>query len=795
MNHNPAFPALPAAPTRCAHGRITQLVLVLLWFGCASLAGAQPDVTAISPRGLSIGQTTTITVEGRHLASNPHLFAPIRFSRVVVQEATAERVVFAVSLEDDVPANLVPLRIVTDEGVSRAIIVGVDALPQVEYQPSIERLPVALHGRLGERQILKTTCTLAEGDSLVVDVEAGRIGSEVRPVVNIFSPDGRQLASARPSRILAGDARLQFKAPVAGVYSIELHDALYQGHSRNFFRLKIGNLRYADLAFPIGIRPEVPATLTLLSTNIASPGRSFARLHDGSCWVSVAWPPVDAGCVSGRQPLVRAGDASVPELLEQETRSASAPLPIPVAINGQLIEEGKADTFEFAVVPGKKLRCHVLSSRLGTLLDSTITVKDAKGNQLATNDDEGRSLDPRVDLVVPDQCDRIAISIGSTVRHYGSECIYRLSVEEAPETDFSLSASADRVSIPSGGRSVLKVDVQQRTGSPKPIQVDLEPSSGSLIYARPTTIEPDSNACLLEIMAEPHTQATTTFQVLGSVVDPHSRFLVRRAVVPPIEGLPEYSPWQHEVVARISNRPTLLVEWTDDQPARLVQGTHQAASLLVDLGPHFSSEQKLRATLLTSQNVPLKREGSQQVKDADRLLRLQNQQVVDISESPAKLPINIVVPNDLSPGKCDLAILIELLDQNGSTVLASAYSPVLRLAVEPAIRLALRSDAKPNVKLSESKSVVFEGTVTQAAGLNLPVRVFLTGLPKEYGVPEVVVPAGQSDFRLVANLEKADGSIKLEKLKLESQFAKDAGAAYAEVRGAPVDVEINISQN
>src|SRR5207253_2025585 len=61
-----------------------------------------------------------------------------------------------------------------------------------------------------------------------------------------------------------GDARLTAVLPADGVYTIELHDALYRGGAPGQFRLKIGALYYADLAYPLGARRAVAGEIELI---------------------------------------------------------------------------------------------------------------------------------------------------------------------------------------------------------------------------------------------------------------------------------------------------------------------------------------------------------------------------------------------------------------------------------------------------------------------------------------------------------------------------------------------------
>jgi hypothetical protein len=464
-----------------------------------------------------------------------------------------------------------------------------------------------------------------------------------------------------------------------------------------------------------------------------------------------------------------------------------------MAVNGRLESRGEVDTYELPVVAGRKLRCEVISHRVGTLLDGTLTIRDSAGNQLAINDDSANTLDPAVTFDVPENCHRIVLSLSSTADNFGPECIYRLSIDEAAAADFSISTMTDRVTVPTGSRTVTTV-FGKRAGSDAPIQIVIESGMSSFLHAEPATIEPGADRCLLAIAAEPYTQATTAFHIVGTVLPDGARAVTQLATVPMIAGVSRYSPIQHEIVACVTNKPGLQVEWPDDQLRRLILGARHSLDIRIAPDARITAGRKLRPQLLTSQQPLKKQQENQQIDDTERTLRLADAQPFDGSESGTSRIVELIVPHDLPRRIWDVAVRLDLLATDGTTVVSSGYTTIRRPAAEPAFSLALTSDAKPQVKLPDAKAIAVHGIVIRAAGLDWPIKVFLSGLPSAYGIPETIVPPGQSEFRLEVNLEKAMDAVKLEKLQLESQFAGDVGTEYATIRGAAIPMEITITR-
>src|SRR5262245_45493013 len=100
---------------------------------CAG-ARAAPEVSALSPRGLQAGATTTLTVDGTDLLPAPRLLlsAPVA-AQAVRPGATAARVQLDVTLAADVPPGLYLARIANERGISNALPLAVDDLAQLPF--------------------------------------------------------------------------------------------------------------------------------------------------------------------------------------------------------------------------------------------------------------------------------------------------------------------------------------------------------------------------------------------------------------------------------------------------------------------------------------------------------------------------------------------------------------------------------------------------------------------------------------------------------------------------------------
>ena len=303
----------------------TCLMLVCGLAAISSSADAKPpEIRSVNVRGFQIGQPTVVTIDGVDLAPAPKLWLNANAVEAVVDDklSNSNRVVLTATLPNETSPGLSQLRLATADGVSNSMTVAVDRLPQTVFVETIAALPVSLHGSVPGSGSSKTSFTGKAGEDLLIEVEAKRLGSKLRPVVQVFDAQRLQIAWALPSLTLAGDARAAIKLPRDGQYTVEVHDLQYAPPGPSFFRLKIGQWQCADLVFPPAVTKGQEVTLSLLG---GAPGLTvpFRAPADGQV-VPVLWPALAAA--SGPPPSVLI--SVLPELIEAPVTAPSAGHPV-----------------------------------------------------------------------------------------------------------------------------------------------------------------------------------------------------------------------------------------------------------------------------------------------------------------------------------------------------------------------------------------------------------------------------------------------------------------------------------
>ncbi len=437
-------------------------------------AVAAPRIDRLSLRGLQAGGITTLVIEGAELLPEPRvLFSAPHAQYTIKDGATPQRLEVEFTIDAGCESGTYLLRAASASGISEAAALGVDNLPQIPFTDKLTTLNVALSGELAGSNVLTTSFAAKAGQRLLVEVESQRLGSKLNPVVHVYDARHAQLAWSRGLAAIAGDSRCAVTLPADGEYSIELHDDVFRGGTPGFFRLKVGEFHYADLAYPLAAQAGAATSFEFASTNLSADARATGTLAvaDGLSrdYAPVPWP-ADVPLLSGSRPVVIVSDHA--EVVEAPPSDKLQDLPAaPVAVNGRLAEPGQQDRYRLAVTPGQQLRFDVLARRAGSPLDGVLSIQNEEGAELAADDDRPATSDPGLDFKVPDGVNAVIVALRDLRGQGGDDFIYRISATPMGSPDFTLSIPADRVQVPKDGAALVRVEVK-RAGYPGPIQLD-----------------------------------------------------------------------------------------------------------------------------------------------------------------------------------------------------------------------------------------------------------------------------------------------------------------------------------
>jgi len=267
-------------------------------------------------------------------------------------------------------------------------------------------------------------------------------------VLTLYDANGNELAYDDDYRFHP-DPVLHYAVPKDGEYTIEIRDALYRGREDFVYRIAIGELPFVTSAFPLGGRAGSKTTVHLTGWNLPANKMTMDFRRKGP----------------GVYPLANSAPFMVDTLREgfekepNNSPAAAQRVKLPIIMNGRIDRPGDWDVFRFQGRAGQAIVAEVYARRLDSPLDSVLKLTDAKGRQLAFNDDyddpgaglETHHADSRILTTLPAN-GTYYLYLGDIQQKGGAEYAYRLRIG-APRPDFDLRVTPSSINV-SGGLTV-----------------------------------------------------------------------------------------------------------------------------------------------------------------------------------------------------------------------------------------------------------------------------------------------------------------------------------------------------
>ena len=371
-------------------------------------------------------------------------------------------------------------RVSTSQGTTPLKKFVVGELPEIvedeidgEPIPTAVSLPVTINGRISPREDVDLwTFSAAAGDVVSCDVFAARIGSPLDAHLEVHGPDGQLIAENATTP--GPDAGLRFKAPFDGRYELRICDTEFRGNQDFVYRLTLTRGPVIDGAYPLGGRRNTPIDLHVFGANLSS-DLLHVTLPDHDTSPFVLRPQI------GRDTWgeLRLETNDLPEYVEETARSAAGGAhlaTLPAVLNGRILRPGEADLWQVTAHKGQQFLLDLRAGRLGSLLDSVLTILDATGKRLASCDDMSPGeTDSRLTWKVPADgtyCIRVEDRLPT---RGGPQYTYRLDIEPTTVVpDFHLKLATDAVNVERGHEARLTVTADRSGGFNGPIALSIE---------------------------------------------------------------------------------------------------------------------------------------------------------------------------------------------------------------------------------------------------------------------------------------------------------------------------------
>jgi hypothetical protein len=126
-------------------------------------------------------------------------------------------------------------------------------------------------------------------------------------------------------------------------------------------------------------------------------------------------------------PLLVERDPVVAEKEPNDGFARAQPITVPQELQGGIAQAQDVDLFRLEGKAGQRLVIEVHAARSGSALDPLLTLYDAEGHVLASNDDSDGTADARLDVALP-KAGAYFVGLIDAHDHGGPAHVYRLSV-------------------------------------------------------------------------------------------------------------------------------------------------------------------------------------------------------------------------------------------------------------------------------------------------------------------------------------------------------------------------------
>ncbi|MFP6667238.1 MAG: PPC domain-containing protein [Pirellulales bacterium] len=511
--------------------------MIVLFCLSATAYADEPTVSYIFPAGGQQGTSVTFRVGGHYLhesasfemlgqgVTTPNVIRPaaetIWFEGPLIplpdsqqKENYPKDYVGEINIAENATVGSRRWRVWTSQAAtpSRPFVVG--DLPEVIEQeidgrpiPVVVQPPVTVNGRIFPREDIDVWSFEAkQGENYTCEVVAARLGSPLDSRLEIHSPDNKLVAVNTDT--FGTDSFVSFVAPQNGTYHARIYDINFGGLQHYIYRLTIRSGPYIEHVFPLGGRRGESATFKLYGRGIGDKPSTIKLPATGNVFRHHIY---EEGNAVTSFPL-QLGD--FPEFVESAETSSVTP---PAILNGVINEPGEVDSWQISGRQDAQFVFDLQAARLGSHLDSVLTIFDAKGKQLAQSDDisSGQtdsqmtfkfSSDESYTVQVADRLDRRG----------GPRFAYRLVVRPPSEPGFRLLLPSDAFTVLRGGENKLKVTADREGGFAEAIKLEVENLPAGVTVADTEIAKGKNDAQLVFKAAENAAIKTARLKILGT---------------------------------------------------------------------------------------------------------------------------------------------------------------------------------------------------------------------------------------------------------------------------------------
>jgi hypothetical protein len=496
---------------------------------CLSVVGQAgvPVLDSVSPGVGQRGSSFQAHLYGGHFDEplEIHFYSP-GITCTKLDKRADDEILATFTSAADCPLGTHPFRLRTAEGFSEVKLIRISAFPVIEEtEPNNDAMSaqsvageVTIAGAFDPAGRDLFSFQAKEGDLITAEVEAVRLGGEFSDaVLAIHTPDGKLLGSIDDTPLFRQDPFFSFRAPQSGSYIVQVSEANHSGGASQRYLLHVGRYLRPSAILPAGIAPEKATPLIHLfdppigarGQNVTAPkGQLFADL-----------PPLEGTSQPPTPNRLRV--TPLDNVLESEPNNSIGEVvsPVgktPIALNGVIETPGDIDHFRFSAKENEIVEVEAWAARIGSRMDTLVTLLDDRGALVAMNDD-AMSHDSQLSITIP-RTGTYALQVRDKRKAGGPYFFYRLeltrpepTMEIFTPTSARKSQAGQAVNVPQGSRSLTFLGVRRHLfdgaveltwkNLPAGVSATL-PGVAADEYAVPVVLRADADAPLAGALTE-----------------------------------------------------------------------------------------------------------------------------------------------------------------------------------------------------------------------------------------------------------------------------------------------------
>lgn len=372
-------------------------------------------------------------------------------------EQLEEELTITMTVAADAPPGKRELRLLTSVAMSNPLWIQIGKYPEVlETEPNdhspdasaIQQFPIVINGQIMPGETDKFSFEARQGMRLVIMAQARDVIPYLADAVpgwfqaelQVFDSQGRAMTCHKAFQF-SQDPVIYLEVPRNNRYFVQIHDTLYRGREDFVYRLTLGEIPLVTSIFPLGVHCDEKTTVQLQGWNLSQTTLEVGRtaFHPSR---PLRWHTVEQN--GGHSVQIPLYVDKHPEVFDREPNNdqdTAQRIPTRAIINGRIDAPGDEDVFH--VTGSGRLALEVRARRLGSPLDSLVSVTNAQGKEIAFNDDfEDKSegllthhADSRLVATIPPG--GVYIRVSDAQGNGGAEFVYRLYLR-TPQPDFEL---------------------------------------------------------------------------------------------------------------------------------------------------------------------------------------------------------------------------------------------------------------------------------------------------------------------------------------------------------------------